>query len=116
MSTNTESSCCWHCVLQDSGTDRSESEEPEYPQMPSSPYSNLKEALIQLPKYSVEGILPQTYIDMLQAFHISSFFSHSVRFFYTLISAHWTCQYVGYERQDNRIFLSDKSMVGKLNL
>ena len=42
-------------MLQDSSTDRSESEEPEYPQMPSSPYTKLKEALIQLPKYSVEG-------------------------------------------------------------
>lgn len=42
-------------MMEDSGTDRSESE-PEFPEMPASPYSKLKETLIQLPKYSVEEL------------------------------------------------------------
>ena len=43
-------------IFQDSGTDRSESE-PEFPEMPTSPYTKLKETLSQLPKYSVEGMI-----------------------------------------------------------
>ena len=50
------------CVsLQDSGTDRSESEDVEFPQMPSSPYTKLQETLVQLPKYSTEGNHCHTY-------------------------------------------------------
>ncbi|XP_052767323.1 fasciculation and elongation protein zeta-2-like [Mya arenaria] len=41
-------------MMEDSGTDRSESEEPDLPQMPGSPYTKLQETLVQLPKYSVE--------------------------------------------------------------
>ncbi|KAH3846491.1 fasciculation and elongation protein zeta-2-like [Dreissena polymorpha] len=43
-------------MMEDSGNERSESEEPEYPTMPGSPYTKLKETLVQLPKYSVEDM------------------------------------------------------------
>ncbi|XP_053408665.1 fasciculation and elongation protein zeta-2-like [Mercenaria mercenaria] len=42
-------------MMEDSGTDRSESE-VEFPEMPTSPYTKLKETLSQLPKYSVEEL------------------------------------------------------------
>ncbi|KAL4238699.1 Fasciculation and elongation protein [Mactra antiquata] len=42
-------------MMEDSGTDRSESE-PEYPEMPSSPYAKVKEALTELPKYPIEEL------------------------------------------------------------